>query len=59
MSLKNDAKAEIDRLQYLLDNYSFDENERKFAEELLNNAKTVYRAECLLEKNTRSYTNEI
>lgn len=41
MSLNNNAKAEVDRLQYLLDNYKFNPEERKLVEELLNNAKLI------------------
>lgn len=59
MSLENYAKDEMDRLQYLLDNYCFDDSERKQAEELLENAKTVYQIECMKKNVKRSYTNEI
>lgn len=41
MSLKNDARAECDRLQYLLDNYCFDEYERSLVKSMLENAKQI------------------
>lgn len=41
MSLKTDAEAEIKRLEYLLENYAFEPQERIMAEKLLENAKKI------------------
>lgn len=51
MSLKNDAKAEAERLQYLLDNYYFEDDERKQVEAMRDKANKI----CGLENQIKHY----